>query len=339
MKPQLQLEPPPQTLISPLLELRDYYARLVEEYENLYNQARSQLNNVEGLLSSWSSLSEANNKLLTAEVVNEILSASQKDLLLSPSSHGVATSDRKLEEYPDSEQQDSEELETDSSASITTNTDESSVKDSTPQSKDNSLNNVDIPMLSEYESLTRMEAIKKLLEQHLGTVCHIDFIVRSLYGELKPHVFRVVKGRVQSSLTQGRERQAWFGMPNEPGCYTLDLSLVNANQTNSKTGKNKKKPLIVPKTSVIPMLKAFEGQFLIDALTTFFRQNPGKVFGVAEIIAALYGELDAEEVREVKSKVLNELSRGYRTGRFSRMPDTVGFYTWDTKLIRKTNSG
>jgi hypothetical protein len=324
MKPQLQLEPPSHTLISPLLELRDYYARLVEEYGSLYNQARSQLNNVEGLLSSWSSLSDTNSKLLTAEVVNDMLSDAKEDLLLSPSSHSATR-----EQHQDSQLQDIEDVETDHSASVTTNI------------RDYSLNNVDIPMLSEYQSLTRMEAIKKLLEQHLGTVCHIDFIVRSLYGDLEPHVFKVVKGRVQSSLTQGRERQTWFAIPNEPGCYTLDLSLVNVNQTNNhlNTGKNKKKPLIAPKTKVIPMLKAYEGQFLIDALTTFFRQNPGKVFGVAEIIAGLYGQLDAEEVREVKSKVLNELSRGYRTGRFSRIPDTVGFYTLDTKLVRKANSG
>ncbi|MBU7582699.1 MAG: hypothetical protein KAF91_07265 [Nostoc sp. TH1S01] len=337
MKPQLQLEPPPQTLISPLLELRDYYARLVEEYGTLYNQARSQLNNVEGLLSSWASLSEANNKLLTVEVVNEILSASKEDLLLSPSSQGLATSDSELEAHSDSPQPKSEELAPDSSAVATTNINESPVTDITFPNREFSLNNVDIPMLSEYQSLTRMEAIKQLLEQHLGTVCHIDFIVRSLYGDLEPHVFKVVKGRVQSSLTQGRERQAWFGMPNEPGCYTLDLSLVNTNQTssNSKTGKNKKKPIVVAQTRVVPMLKAYEGQFLIDALTVFFRQNPGKVFSVAEVINGIYGNLDAEDVREVKSKVLNELSRGYRTGRFSRMPDTVGFYTWDTKLVRK----
>ncbi|AFY42801.1 hypothetical protein [Nostoc sp. PCC 7107] len=324
MKPQL--EPPPQTLISPLLELRDYYARLVEEYGTLYNQARSQLNNVEGLLSSWSSPSEAGNKLLTVEVMNEMLSASKEDLLLSPS-------DSELEAHPDSPQPDSEELELDNSAATT------NINDSTATETINSLNNVDIAMLSEYQSLTRMEAIKQLLEQHLGTVCHIDFIVRSLYGDLEPHVFKVVKGRVQSSLTQGRERQAWFGIPSEPGCYTLDLGLVNTNQTNNnpKTGKSKKKPVIVPQTKVVPMLKTFEGQFLIDALTIFFRQNPGKVFGVAEVIAGIYGNLDAEEVREVKSKVLNELSRGYRTGRFARIPDTVGFYTLDTKLVRKAS--
>ncbi|MBD2439023.1 hypothetical protein [Nostoc sp. FACHB-110] len=322
MKEQLQIAPPPQTLISPLLELREYYIQLVEEYDNLYKQARSQLTNVESLLSSWVSPANASNGLLTVEVVNEMLTTPKKDLLLSPSD------ERELPSL-ESNLQGSDSLATNESTPTAKYTQEFSLN------QDNSLNNVDIPMLSEYANLTRMDAIKKLLQEHLGTVCHIDFIVRSLYGDLHPHVFKVVKGRVQSSLTQGRERQVWFGMPNEPGCYTLDLSLVNAKtSTNSRTANaKKKKPVVQPKTKVVPMLKPYEGQFLIDALTTFFRQYPGKVFGVAEVINGLYGKLDPEDVKEVKSKVLNELSRGYRTGRFSRIPNQVGFYTLDTKLI------
>jgi hypothetical protein len=85
------------------------------------------------------------------------------------------------------------------------------------------------------------------------------------------------------------------------------------------------------------MLKAFDGQFLIDALTALFEQNPGKIFTVAEVIAGIYGELDSQEIREIKNKVLNELSRGYRTGRFSKVPDQIGLYTWDSNMILKRN--
>jgi hypothetical protein len=309
------IEPPPQTFISPLLELRDYYARLVEEYETLYNQARSQLNNVEGLLSSWSAQSQTNSNVLTVELVNEMLSSPPEDLLLSASAE-ISDEESTDLETPDSQYTD--ESTTSSDPEVTS------------QSREKSLYGVDIPMIEEFRSLTRIEAIRKVLEQHLGTVCHIDFIVRSLYGDLTPHAFKVVKGRVQSSLTQGRERQVWFGIPNEPGCYTLDLGLVAANKNGHATSANtkKKKPVVLPKTKVVPMLQEFEGLFLIDALTLFFRKHPGKVFSVAEVITGLYGQLDPEEIREVKSKVLNELSRGYRTGRFSRMPDTVGFYTY-----------
>jgi hypothetical protein len=56
---------------------------------------------------------------------------------------------------------------------------------------------------------------------------------------------------------------------------------------------------------------------------------------VNEVINGIYGELDDHEIREVKNKVLNELSRGHRTGRFSRVPNQIGFYTWDARMISK----
>ncbi|MHC5862960.1 hypothetical protein [Nostoc sp.] len=82
----------------------------------------------------------------------------------------------------------------------------------------------------------------------------------------------------------------------------------------------------------------FSGQFLIDALTSLLGQNPGKVFNVAEIIEELYGELDPSDVIEVKPKVLNELSRGHRTGRFSRVPEEIGLYTWDSNLLQQVSA-
>jgi hypothetical protein len=319
---QSPLTPPPD-FFSPLWELRDYYARLVEEYENLYTQARSQLHHVEALLSGLSSGSEKLDQISMGDISQKISPALPQDSRL-PSVNGISDSEIKLVSPIDSTVADNNEsLAATSSLPI----------DISPDT----IRGTDIPMLPEYESLTRMDAIKKLLQSHLGAVCHIDFIVRSLYGELESYIFKVVKGRVQSSLTQGRERQVWFGIPDEPGCYTLDLSLVTSNRTHtySQNGKTqKKKPPVISNSKVVPMLEAFEGLFLIDALSYFFKQHPGKVFTVAEVISGLYGELDAEEIREVKSKVLNELSRGYRTGRFARIPDKVGFYTLDLKLAK-----
>ncbi|MBE9051476.1 hypothetical protein IQ243_13800 [Nostocales cyanobacterium LEGE 11386] len=325
MKNLLQLEPP-QAFLSPLLELRDYYARLVEEYENLYKQARSQLDHVDALLSNWSAQSNA---------VHQVSALPQEDSLLSSTDH-IHHCDQNLLDSIQSQLPDSEDLEIEDSASRITDVQEPL------ESKDQSIRVPDIPMLPEYQPQTRMEAIKNLLREHLGSVCHIDFIVRSLYGDLEPPIFKVVKGRVQSSLTQGRERNAWSGIPDEPGCYTLDLSLVNSNKTKgySQTTKpKKKKPLPIQNPNVVPMLKEFQGQFLIDALSSFLEKNSGRVFSVAEIIFGLYGELNDRQVREVKTKVLNELSRGYRTGRFSRVPDKIGFYTWDSKFMLEPSRG
>ncbi|WP_051470265.1 hypothetical protein [Fischerella sp. PCC 9605] len=194
-------------------------------------------------------------------------------------------------------------------------------------------------MLLEYQSLSRSEAIQKILQKYAGSVCHIDMLVRLLYGELEPDVFKVVKGRVQSTLTHGRESGKWFGVPGKPGYFTLDLKLLNSKSTSSskkssKQGKNKdKKPSPQAKTNSIPMKGEFEGKFLIDAITWLLQQNPRKVFDVAEVINELYGELDPLQVQQVKSNVLSELSRGYRAGRFSRVPSQKGLYIWDSKLL------
>ncbi|MEA5601721.1 hypothetical protein [Nostoc sp. UHCC 0252] len=332
-----QLEPPPGDFLSPLLELRDYYGRLTEEYERLFVQARSQLDHVEALLSNWS-YSDPNKQMSRLTAADESSNLSQEGSLrfLSPPDD---INEIKVESLQ-SELTDSDRVKIDNSSS-TVDTKERKPATTSSDAKIASENNdsstkvAEIPMLPQYNhAISRMEAIKQLLQEQIGTVCHIDFIVRSLYGELDPYLFKVVKGRVQSSLTQGRERNYWVTIPDEPGCYTLDLSLVAPSKRNGASRNKNKKPF-VPPTKTVPMLKAFEGQFLIDALTSLFEENPGKVFSVAEVIAGIYGELDSQQTREIKNKVLNELSRGYRTGRFSRVPNEIGFYTLDSNLISK----
>jgi hypothetical protein len=334
-----QLESPPDTYLSPLLELRDYYARIVEEYERLYTQARSHLNHVEALLSNWSTL-DTSKQIAKPDVTDETLARQAEEIL---SLDGISASDTNLLESADFQLPDSRTLQPQNPSSVITDNKESESASANPLSdsssdREQSIKGQDFPMLPEYKDcINRIEAIKRVLQAYSGTVCHIDFIVRSLYGDIDPSIFKVVKGRVQSSLTQGKG-SSWSAIPDEPGCYTLDLKLLNANHSYASTKtlpQKKKKPLIFPKTKIVPMLRAFEGQFLIDAITSLLRQNSGKVFTVAEVIAGLYGELDADGLREIKSKVLNELSRGYRTGRFSRVPEKVGLYTWDTNLMQE----
>ncbi|MDZ8221903.1 hypothetical protein [Nostoc sp. ChiVER01] len=339
-----QLEPPPGTFLSPLLELRDYYARLTEEYERLFVQARKQLDHVEALLSNWS-FSDSSKQISSLTAADETSDVSQEGSLrfLSPLDD---IDEVNLVESVQSELADKDLVEIDNSFSAV-DTKESQPSTTSPdqnialENNDSSMKVAEIPMLPRYNhAVSRMEAIKQLLQEQIGTVCHIDFIVRSLYGELDSNLFKVVKGRVQSSLTQGRERNYWVTIPDEPGCYTLDLSLVAPSKRNgtSRSIKSKNKKPFVPPTKAVPMLTAFEGQFLIDALTSLFEENPGKVFSVAEVIAGIYGELDSQQLREVKNKVLNELSRGYRTGRFSRVPNQIGFYTWDSNMILEGSS-
>ncbi|HLP90458.1 MAG TPA: hypothetical protein VK184_17965 [Nostocaceae cyanobacterium] len=348
MNAQEPLQPPPDVFFRPLLDLRDYYASLAAEYQRLFIEARTQMDHVDALLSQWSCPDE-DEEFTQLEVIGEIAESSvdspalfSSDLSSESKLNSIESKTLDLEqpklEHPPTTTQNVNV--SDQSFTETNNLDASNYDGTFIQENDHFNKVPDIPMIPPYERLTRMEAIKKLLQEYEGTVCHIDFIVRSLYGELKPTIYRVVKGRVQSSLTQGRERHYWAAIPNEPGCYTLDLnSLGPSNPTFAQGMKSKKKkPYIPPKSKVLPMLRRFEGQFLIDAITSFLEQNPGRVFNVNQVIVGIYGELDSEQTREVKTKVLNELSRGHRTGRFSRVPDKIGLYTWDAKTISRTGT-
>ena len=314
-----QLQAPPDVFITPLLELRDYYGSLAKKYQRLFIEARSQLDNVESLLSTWSYPHD-----------NEQVEAAEEDSLLLLSSNQSSRV-----EYLDSLESEvpkSDSFKVDHSLSEVSNSGNFSFQRRHYVGKGE-----DVPMLAQYENMTRMEALKKLLREYVGTVCHIDFIVRSLYGNLESTIFKVVKGRVQSSLTQGRESGYWSAIPNEPGCYTLDVNSLGPIQGKgiSRSIKSTKtnKHFTRPQMKVVPMLAQFDGQFLIDALTLFLEQNAGRIFNVNEIVNGIYGHLDAEEVREVKNKVLNELSRGHRTGRFVRVPKQIGLYTWDMNMI------
>jgi hypothetical protein len=346
-----QLQTPPENLFSPLMQLRDHYARLLAEYEQKTALARAQLNHVEALLSNWSGSDLGNNQttvkridethlsrepnLPSAQPPNSTLSQAHHEPieleLQNNSFHKPIEVQRKENGFVRTlpNQESNREFNT-----ATTSLQHSTLLPTSTNSPPET-----IPMLPEFQTITRMQAIEKLLRENIGTVCHIDFIVRSLYGDLEPSLFQIVKGRVHSSLTHGSKKNYWSAIPEEPGCYTFDLSLVVPHETQAKSkahkpknnnnNNNKKKPFVLPKTKLVPMLPPFEGKFLIDAIASFLQQNTGKVFSVSEIITGIYGELDSTKLREIRSTVLGELSRGYRIGRFARVPETIGCYTWD----------
>ncbi|WP_155960526.1 hypothetical protein [Fischerella sp. PCC 9605] len=54
---------------------------------------------------------------------------------------------------------------------------------------------------------------------------------------------------------------------------------------------------------------------------------------LAQLNQVLTSDVTVFLVQQVKSNVLSELSRGYRAGRFSRVPSQKGLYIWDSKLL------
>lgn len=356
MKPESQrkIETPPQALLESLLGLREYYGRLVQEYELKVTTARIQLAHVEALISNSSASINGESlpglEILDVTAITQASSHLSVEAIKSQLNGGVNQETNVVEEYgeddeselePNDEPNENVSVEEDTSQEneVDEDSQSSTLKETTSvKGKYNPKSGSDIAMLPEFRHISRIEAIKQLLEEHRGKVCHIDFVVRSLYGDLESTAFKVVKGRVHSSLTHGKEQMYWESVPDEPGCYTLDLSLVTPPGSKAKSKKAKlktRKPLVPQKTKKIPMLPQYEGQFLIDAISFFLEENSGKIYSVSEIIEQIYGALDEEEIREMKirSMVLGELSRGYRIGRFARVPNKLGYYTWDLDTV------
>ncbi|BAT56772.1 unknown protein (plasmid) [Nostoc sp. NIES-3756] len=272
--------------------------------------------------------------------IDESATVAQEDLSSDNDNNIVETEDELLE-TEDAVEAASDNVESNSSSTATQSEHQqpqstSGNQETAQQTQDEMRSLGEVPMLEEYFGLRRIEAVQKLLQKHPGNICHVDFVLRALYGELEPDMRKIVRGRVQSTLTQGKNDGRWFLVPGKSGYYTIDLKLLKSNQKSSvsKQENNKsKKPSPQSKANAVPMMGEFEGKFIIDALTILLQQNPGKVFNVAQVIEALYGELDPQEIKEVKASVLNELSRGHRTGIFSRVPGKTGVYTWDVKLL------
>ncbi|WP_193201009.1 hypothetical protein [Nostoc sp. MG11] len=180
MNTPLPLEPP-QNALEALLKLRDYYAPLVEEYERLYTQSKDSLTHVEALLSNWPSVSYAEQESSTHQKQEKLL------LFLNDESKNDDFEPNLLEplKLDDSESQ-AEYADDDLTESpespifplIKTRSDEKPDTALTPElpeppvfplietsTQQPSLHGVEIPMLPQYQSLSRPEAIEQI--QHL----------------------------------------------------------------------------------------------------------------------------------------------------------------------------
>ena len=221
MKPdsQQKLETPPQALLEPLLGLREYYSRIVQEYELKVTTARIQLAHVEALLSNSSAL--INNKSFPGLEILDVTAITQTSPNLSREAfesrlQSITTQETEFrsEDRQDTQSEAKDNHEPNSRVSAEEDSDSENAVDEENQSsraekaassksKYNSKSGSEIQMLPQFRHISRIEAIKQLLEDNKAKVCHIDFVVQSLYGDLESTAFKVVKGRVHSSLTHG----------------------------------------------------------------------------------------------------------------------------------------
>ncbi|MDJ0717627.1 MAG: hypothetical protein QNJ54_25965 [Prochloraceae cyanobacterium] len=67
------------------------------------------------------------------------------------------------------------------------------------------------------------ESIANLLSENRGTIVHINYIVREIYGQLPTEKSARVKKELIKVLSRGEEEGQWSKVPDSPGGWTIDL--------------------------------------------------------------------------------------------------------------------
>jgi hypothetical protein len=72
-----------------------------------------------------------------------------------------------------------------------------------------------------YQSKTMLDAIGQVLEENRGTSVSIEDVVQSLYGDLKPSLYKIAKDRVTKGLSKGKVNSMWQKVSGQQGFYTI----------------------------------------------------------------------------------------------------------------------
>jgi hypothetical protein len=69
------------------------------------------------------------------------------------------------------------------------------------------------------------------------------------------------------------------------------------------------------------------------ALVSLLEANPGEIYYIDDVIALLFGEVEASQTGRVRDTVTKMLSQGKLSGRFESVPGKKGCYTLSCSLL------
>ncbi len=183
------------------------------------------------------------------------------------------------------------------------------------------------PLLPQYQHLKKSEAVEKLLQENAGSILHVDYIIRALYGELEPEDIKAEKPRMNDSLKKGVAKGLWERVADSPGCYTADLNLVE-KEAGSKQVEGKKRQARKPNSKATEgMLPRYQDLSFTEVVETVVRDRSGEVLTPDIVARALYGELEGEAFTQAKTKVGKTLWSGANQGRWQSVIGKLGAYT------------
>lgn len=311
-----------QHFVESLIALRDHYQALLEEYDRQAVNVREQLTHVNALLVDQLVLSHNQHPVSIHASIN------QHQTPAIAGAVDIASDESSNEPGAEPDQPTSPEQ----SAMV-----QSEPAQSTSPSRRSQLGGK-TPMLPQFQQLSKLQAVENLLRENSGTLLHIDYIIRTLYGELKQDVFKGERQRMYQTLSEGTKKHLWEKVPEQVGCYTIDLKLVApelvSKQSSTPHQVSTQEPQPTGK-SPSRMLPPYQHLTLIDAVEAIVRENPGKILTIDFVTGALYGELSGKALTEAKNRIGGALWSGAHQNRWQRVPNQMGRYTLDLKLKSK----
>jgi ferritin-like metal-binding protein YciE len=171
--------------VQPTLEsLQFYYQTIAADYENMAKQAREQLDRIEAILSSSVRSSQTSVKPAAAAVAPAAILTAKAPTPAPSKPVPAPRMSVSKREAP-------------------------ARRGSAPR------------FVKAYQSKTMLDAIGQVLEENRGTSVSIEDVVQSLYGDLKPSLYKIAKDRVTKGLSKGKVNGMWQKVSGQQGFYTV----------------------------------------------------------------------------------------------------------------------
>ena len=192
-------------------------------------------------------------------------------------------------------------------------------------------------MLPKYQEMTKTQAVEHLLREHEGTILHVEYIIRALYGELPTEAIKAEKPRIYDTLSRGVEKGLWDKVPDQASCYTIDLKLLESESVSPQTAQSSHTRL-QPRQSARgrrsqEMLPQYQQFNFTEAVAAVVNEYAGQVLTTEQVAQALYGEVSGQALTKAKDRIGKTLWSGAKQDRWQRVPGQLGRYTLDLKLV------
>lgn len=340
-----------QQFVENLLQMRSHYQATVDEQRRASASAKEQLVHINALLAeqlvsqheneqaiSMQASTYKDNLALTQAALDDKIPSAVERLEADSASQQVEAVEAPSQEQstPALEQTSStvipqgkqgEELSKNQHSSVANELPALGVEADPLANQVSTHNQPKILLLPQYQHLTRSEAVEKLLQDNIGTILHTDYIVRSLYGNLEKEALKVEKQRLYETLGKGITKGLWDKVPDQPGCYTVDLKLVEREVKLDKKPASSGQAIAPISNAPLKLLPAYQHLNYTQAVATVLRENAGQVMSSEKIAQILYGNLEGKDLSKAKDKVGKILWTGARQKRWQSVAGKLGAYT------------